>query len=104
MNKTFLHLEETGRYKKFLLALKNLLRWAVKSDGRSFLYTDFYNGWGCYCEVMLEICPTLQNFMESMVSVVKLDKIDIFSKMETSAILSMSGPINWSFSFAISIS
>ena len=36
----------------------------MKSDGRSFLYTDFYNDWGYYYEAMLEICPTLQNFLD----------------------------------------
>ena len=36
----------------------------MKSDGWLFLYTDFYNGWGCYSEVMLEICPTLQNILD----------------------------------------
>ena len=36
----------------------------MKSDGRLFLYADFYNGWGCDGEVMLEISPTLQNFLD----------------------------------------
>ena len=36
-----------------------------------------------------------------MVSVVNPDKIDIFSEMETSAILSISEPMDWSFSFSL---
>ena len=36
----------------------------MKSDGQSFLYIDFYNGWGCDGEVVLEICPTLQKILD----------------------------------------
>ena len=41
-------------------------------------------------------------FYMLMVSIVRLDNIDIFSWMERSALLSMLGPINWSFSSTIS--
>ena len=54
-----------------------------------------------WCWKSVQLCNI---FWMSMVSVVRLDKIDIFSEMETSAILSMSRPINWSFSSAVSTS
>ena len=59
----FLCPEETGRYKIFA-SLEYLLRWAVKFDGQSFLYAEFYNDWGYDGEAMLEICPTLQIFLD----------------------------------------
>ena len=52
-----------------------------------------------WCWNFVQICSI---FWMLMVNVVRLDSIDIFSWMERSAILSMSRPINWSFSSAVS--
>ena len=54
-----------------------------------------------WCWNSVQLCST---FWISMVNVVRLDKIDIFSEMEISSILPMSGPIKWSFSSVVSIS
>ena len=54
-----------------------------------------------WCWKSVQLCKI---FCMSMVSVVRLDKIDIFSGMETSAIFSMLGPISWSFASAVSSS
>ena len=54
-----------------------------------------------WCWKSVQLCNI---FCMSMVSVVRLDNIDIFSWMEIWAILSMSGPENWSFSSAVSSS
>ena len=103
MNKTFLCPEETRRYKNSWWS-QWLLWWAMKFYSRSFLYTEFYDGWPVttrWCWKYVQLCKM---FWMSMVSVVKPDKIDIFFEMETSAILSMSGPMNWSFSSTVLIS
>ena len=107
MNKTFLRLEETGRYKNLpvypsshydVLGLHGL--WSLIVDlfctQTSTIAGAVTTRW---CWKSIQLCNIL---WMSMVSVVRLDKIDIFSEMEISAILSMLGPINWSFSSAVS--
>ena len=54
-----------------------------------------------WCWNSVQLCST---FWMSIVNVVMLDRVDIFSWMERYAMLSMSGPMNWYFSSSASSS
>ena len=66
MNKTFLHPEETGRYKNELLSINSdlLVLWAVQMDSRSSVDTEFDDRWSCDGQMMLKFSPTLQFLLD----------------------------------------
>ena len=106
MNKTFLRPKETRRYKNVPVCLISHYD-VLGLHGLWILMVGLFCTWTStiaraitarWCWKSIQLCNI---FWMLMVSVVRLDKIDIFSEMETSAILSMSGPINWSFSSAV---
>ena len=109
MNKTFLRPEEIGRYKNLPICLSShydvLGLHGLWSLMVGLFYTQTLTIIGAVTARWCWKSIQLYNiFWISMVSVVRLDKIDIFSEMEILAILSMSGPINWSFSSTVSTS